>query len=164
MYKTAENPSASSIRVEQEVPPGNADVSLTAKMAEAGGNRMLLLCFFGIFVCYFVYGVLQETMWVIHLSKIVVPIVGYQRNSFKHVILTYVSGLVLSSATGSVVHMFLLTQWQIHYKMCWSVFVGACRWPESRFPPRLFSSQTAKSGEENPVQSFFQWLLSLSLV
>ena len=62
MYKTAENPSASSIRVEQEVPPGNADVSLTAKMAEAGGNRMLLVCFFGIFVCYFVYGVLQETM------------------------------------------------------------------------------------------------------
>ena len=66
MTETEENPPAKSTEVEQEVnvifPPGNADVSLTSKMADQGGNRLLLFCFLGIFVCYFVYGVLQETM------------------------------------------------------------------------------------------------------
>ena len=51
---------------QQEVvifPPLSADVSLkhNKKMAEAG-NRTLIACFLGIFGCYFVYGLLQETM------------------------------------------------------------------------------------------------------
>ena len=70
MNKTAESPPAMSIVLEQEVNVAdNADVSFKTKMAETGGNRMLVVCFLGIFVCYFVYGVLQETMWVTRLSQ-----------------------------------------------------------------------------------------------
>lgn len=43
-------------------PPGNADVSTQSKMAAHAGTRMLIVCFLGIFGCYFVYGLLQETI------------------------------------------------------------------------------------------------------
>ncbi|XP_076437096.1 solute carrier family 35 member B1-like [Babylonia areolata] len=42
--------------------PGNADVSSNSKMAAHGGTRMMIVCFLGIFCCYFVYGLLQETI------------------------------------------------------------------------------------------------------
>lgn len=45
--------------VHVNIPRDNADVSLVAKMAEAG-RRKLLFCSVGIFVCYFYYGILQE--------------------------------------------------------------------------------------------------------
>ncbi|KAK7482079.1 hypothetical protein BaRGS_00026663 [Batillaria attramentaria] len=63
MSDTSDHPVSKTGNVGQEVnviiPRDNADVSLVAKMAEAGKQK-LLVCAVGIFVCYFYYGILQE--------------------------------------------------------------------------------------------------------
>ncbi|KAL8599769.1 hypothetical protein ACOMHN_040479 [Nucella lapillus] len=41
---------------------GNGDVSSHPKMAAHAGTRMFIICFLGIFSCYFVFGLLQETI------------------------------------------------------------------------------------------------------
>lgn len=66
MTKEGENAKVHlSSKMQQEVVivlHSNADVSFNSKMSEAGGTRMLIVCFWGIFGCYFVYGILQETI------------------------------------------------------------------------------------------------------
>jgi hypothetical protein len=65
MIKENEDIQAKILTMPQEVvivPNSIADVSLEKRKMADAGRGMLIVCFLGIFGCYFVYGLLQETM------------------------------------------------------------------------------------------------------
>lgn len=54
--------SAVAINIERREPVNNHEAADTTKMVAGQGRKKFLVCAFGVFVSYFYYGILQETM------------------------------------------------------------------------------------------------------